>query len=93
MDTKAAIRICFQPCRKYVRRSDLLLSLVKKQTLGDLVVVWAAFMTYTRIYLGVHYPGDVLVGALVGTVCGWVAYKFSEWLRNWDERRRLPSSG
>jgi undecaprenyl-diphosphatase len=54
--------------------------------------VWAAFMTYTRIYLGVHYPGDVLVGALVGTVCGWAAFKFSEWLKNWDERRRLTSS-
>lgn len=55
--------------------------------------VWAALMTYTRIYLGVHYPGDVLVGALVGIVCGWTAFKFSEWLRNWDERRRLTSSG
>jgi undecaprenyl-diphosphatase len=55
--------------------------------------VWAAFMTYTRIYLGVHYPGDVLVGAVVGVVCGWVSFKFSEWLKNWDERRRLSSSG
>jgi undecaprenyl-diphosphatase len=55
--------------------------------------VWAAFMTYTRIYLGVHYPGDVLVGALVGIVCGWTAFKFTEWLKSWDERRRLTSSG
>jgi undecaprenyl-diphosphatase len=54
--------------------------------------VWAAFMTYTRVYLGVHYPGDVLVGALVGIVCGWTAFKFSEWLMSWDERRRLKSS-
>lgn len=55
--------------------------------------VWAAFMTYTRIYLGVHYPGDVLVGAIVGVVCGWVSFKASEWLRNWNEGKRLPSSG
>ena len=31
--------------------------------------IWAAGMTYTRIYLGVHYPGDILVGMIVG-LCG-----------------------
>lgn len=55
--------------------------------------VWAAFMTYTRIYLGVHYPGDVLVGAIVGVLCGWVSFKVSEWLKNWNDGKRLPSSG
>jgi len=55
--------------------------------------VWAAFMTYTRIYLGVHYPGDVLVGAFVGMICGWASFKLSEWLRNWDEKRRTASPG
>lgn len=50
---------------------------------------WAALMTYTRIYLGVHYPGDILAGAAVGVACGWVSFKFSEWLRGWDQRRRL----
>src|SRR5882672_10379022 len=29
------------------------------------IFVWAAFMTYTRIYLGVHYPGDILVEQLL----------------------------
>ncbi len=28
--------------------------------------LWAIFMSYTRLYLGVHYPSDVLVGALIG---------------------------
>jgi undecaprenyl-diphosphatase len=55
--------------------------------------VWAAFMTYTRIYLGVHYPGDVLVGALIGLICGWVSFKLFEWLRSWDEKRRMTSPG
>jgi undecaprenyl-diphosphatase len=53
--------------------------------------LWAAFMTYTRIYLGVHYPGDVFVGASVGAVCGWAGFKFSGWLRLWDEKRKLTS--
>ena len=55
--------------------------------------VWAAFMTYTRIYLGVHYPGDVLVGALVGVLCGWASFKLAAWLRSWDEKRRSTSPG
>jgi undecaprenyl-diphosphatase len=46
------------------------------------VFAWAAFMTYTRIYLGVHYPGDILVGALVGLASGWVGYRLSVWLIN-----------
>ena len=54
---------------------------------------WAAFMTYTRIYLGVHYPGDIFVGAVVGVCCGWISFKVTEWLKNWSERNRLSSSG
>ena len=37
--------------------------------------LWAVFFSYTRIYLGVHYPGDILVGALVGTLSGMAGYR------------------
>jgi undecaprenyl-diphosphatase len=30
---------------------------------------------YSRIYLGVHYPGDILVGWISGALIGWVAFK------------------
>ena len=39
------------------------------------IFVWAALMTYTRIYLGVHYPGDILVGGMIGCSVGWIGYK------------------
>lgn len=29
---------------------------------------------YSRIYLGVHYPGDIVGGLLVGIVAGWIGY-------------------
>lgn len=37
--------------------------------------VWATLVAYSRIYMGVHYPGDVVVGALVGAIIGIVISK------------------
>lgn len=36
--------------------------------------LWAAVISYTRIYLGVHYPLDILVGALVGIAAGLISW-------------------
>ncbi len=38
------------------------------------IFAWAFVMTYTRIYLGVHYPGDITVGALIGALSGWTGF-------------------
>lgn len=38
------------------------------------MMLWALAVSYTRIYLGVHYPGDIFVGALFGMLCGSTAY-------------------
>ena len=38
------------------------------------MIFWAVTLCYTRIYLGVHYPGDLLVGALIGSMCGFAFY-------------------
>jgi len=38
------------------------------------MLVWALLIAYSRVYLGVHYPGDVLGGAIWGAGCGWLIF-------------------
>jgi undecaprenyl-diphosphatase len=41
------------------------------------IFAWAVMMTYTRIYLGVHYPSDIVVGATIGFLLGVVVWKLT----------------
>lgn len=45
---------------------------------GILLMFWALVVSYSRIYLGVHYPGDILGGALLGITIGLVFYTFDK---------------
>jgi membrane-associated phospholipid phosphatase len=42
--------------------------------------LYAATVGYARIYQGVHYPSDVLVGAVVGAGSAWLSYKVEKWM-------------
>ena len=37
--------------------------------------LWAAFVSYSRVYAGVHYPFDILGGMIVGIFLGLIGYK------------------
>lgn len=38
--------------------------------------LYAIVVSYSRIYLGVHYPFDIVLGALIGTLVAWIAWFF-----------------
>ncbi|MFO7755913.1 MAG: phosphatase PAP2 family protein, partial [Bacteroidales bacterium] len=51
----------------------LSLGLLRKKWFTAGILFWAALVSYSRVYLGVHYPGDIIGGALLGTL---IAYAF-----------------
>lgn len=42
-----------------------------------LFFIWPIFFAYSRIYIGVHFPLDIIFGALVGSLIGFIFYKIS----------------
>lgn len=42
-----------------------------------LVLAFAFLMAFTRLYIGIHYPSDILGGMATGTLCGWLAAKIA----------------
>ena len=45
-----------------------------------LIFLWAAVVSYSRIYLGVHYPGDILLGGITGILAAYLVFHFYEWI-------------
>ncbi len=50
----------------------------KYRYLTFILLSWAALISYSRIYLGVHYPLDIITGMFFGSVIGWVFYSFQQ---------------
>ncbi len=50
--------------------------------LGAWFLVAAILISLARIYVGVHYPSDILVGGLIGILVGWLVYYLLNWYQN-----------
>jgi membrane-associated phospholipid phosphatase len=44
------------------------------RTIGTIAFVLAAIIAFARVYVGVHYPSDVLAGALIGMAVALLLY-------------------
>lgn len=43
---------------------------IKKKWVWVAGIAWAVLVAYSQIYVGVHFPGDVLVGGILGIIIG-----------------------
>lgn len=48
---------------------------IRKQWYWIVILLWAALISYSRVYLGVHFPGDILGGAILGILLAWGVYQ------------------
>lgn len=65
-----------------------LLSFVTRLRLVALsLFAWALLQCYSRMYMGVHYPGDILGGIIVGMLIGWLVWHL---MRTIQHRYRIP---
>jgi len=55
--------------------------LFKNQAFTIMIFVWAILVSYTRIYIGLHYPGDILTGWIWGFLTGFVIYQVMIWVQ------------
>lgn len=56
--------------------------------IGWMLFGWAFVSSYTRIYIGVHYPGDILAGALLGLLIGLIIWKLFDLILKHHLNRR-----
>ena len=48
--------------------------LFRNKWYSALIFSWAVLNSYSRMYLGVHFPLDIVCGALVGVAAGYISY-------------------
>ncbi len=52
----------------------------ERRWLKALCILQAVLMAFSRLYVGVHFPTDVLAGCAVGLFCGWLAWRlYGKW--------------
>lgn len=67
--------------------STLIALVMRHRMITFSLFTWALLQCYSRVYLGVHFPGDILGGIIVGVLAGWLIWLFMRWI---ERRWHLP---
>ena len=67
--------------------------LFKKRAITIWLIVWSVVVSYSRIYLGVHYPGDILAGYCIGAAYAVLVYRIVTLIFNLEYFSRNTRSG
>ena len=62
---------------------------LQNRKLGAPALVLAAFIAFTRLYLYVHFPTDVLGGAVLGIALGTAASAFANYMANCKKKQQI----
>ncbi len=54
------------------------------------IFIWALINSYTRLYLGVHYPGDLLIGGTIGAMIGFGIYHAVSYIISHMDSNEIP---
>jgi len=60
--------------------ASTLLWITSGPRVGIAATVFAGLVSATRVYVGVHYPTDILGGALLGAAVAWLTIRTSRWI-------------
>lgn len=52
--------------------------------------LWAGSVAYSRMHLGIHYPSDVLTGAIIGAGSAYLSYRLNNWMDEKWKKSRTP---
>ena len=70
-----------------VAAATLIALMMRHRAVTVSLFAWASMQCYSRVYLGVHYPGDILGGIVIGLLVGWLMWSLMRWIQR---RWRLP---
>lgn len=62
--------------------------LIKNRALTFSLILWAAMNAFTRIYLGVHYPADIIAGTVIGVTTGILMYRVYMFIKKRQQRSK-----
>lgn len=62
-------------------------NILKSNWIKCTLLFWAILVSFSRIYLGVHYPTDILAGAILGSAIGYIFYVIFDYSVNYNYSR------